>query len=182
MIEIATPRTLIRSFSTEDWRDLQELLIDKEAGEFAFSDYPYPTDERGVKEVLNFFARGDDYLAVYEKARKKVIGYIAINNEGKIEYNLGYCFHSAYQAKGYATEACTAAINYVFNNQKAEKFVTGTASANGPSCRLLEKLGFVKTGEQTISLRKDAAGKPVEFTGASYELTREKWKQTSELF
>jgi hypothetical protein len=41
-----------------------------------------------------------------------------------------------------------------------------------PSWHLLEKLGFKKTGERTESFRSGEDGKPVEFTGYSYELTR----------
>jgi len=175
MINISTKRMIIRNFTPEDWRELQEIIVDKEASEYAIYDYPFPTGEKEVKEIANLFSQGDSFLAVYEKAEKKIIGYIAINSEKQFEYNLGYCFHSNYQEKGYATEACIAVVNYVFNNLNAEKFVTGTAVSNEPSCKLLTKLGFRKTGESVTSFRKDEEGKPIEFTGASFELTRDAW-------
>jgi ribosomal-protein-alanine N-acetyltransferase len=168
---------IIRNFSPDDWRAFQEIIIDKEGSEYAFSDYPYPTGEREVKNLTNLFSQGDSFLAIYEKAKKKIIGYIAINSEKQSEYNLGYCLHSDYQDKGYATEACIAVIDYVFGNLNAEKFVTGTAVANEPSCKLLTKLGFRKTGESVTSFRKDEEGKPIEFTGAFYELTRDVWNR-----
>jgi [ribosomal protein S5]-alanine N-acetyltransferase len=178
MINVSTSRMLIRNFFPDDWRELQQIILDKEASKYAFSDYPLPTSEREVKEMTNWFSQGDSFLAVYEKADKKIIGYIAINSEKQFEYNLGYCLHSDYQNKGYATEACIAVVNYVFSNLNAEKFVTGTAVSNEPSCKMLTKLGFTKTGESVTSFRKDEEGKPIEFTGASFELTRDTWNQT----
>ena len=170
---------IIRNFSPDDWCELQEIFVDKEASEYSFSDYPFPTGEREVKEITNWFSQGNSFLAVYEKVKKKIIGYIAINSEKQSEYNLGYCLHSDYQDKGYATEACIAVVNYVFSNFNAEKFVTGTAVSNTPSCKLLTKLGFRKTGESVTSLRKDNEGKPIEFIRASYELTRDTWNGTT---
>ncbi len=175
MINISTKRMIIRNFSPDDWRAFQEIIVDKEASKYAFSDYPFPTGELEVKNLTNLFSQGDYFLAIYEKDIKRVIGYIAINSEKQSEYNLGYCLHSDYQDKGYATEACIAVVDYVFSNFKAEKFATGTAVSNEPSCRLLTKLGFQKTGENVISFRKDEEGKPIEFTGASFELTRDAW-------
>ena len=169
---------IIRNFKQDDWHDLLEVLVDKEASEYAIYDHPFPTGEREVKDITNWFSQGDSFLAVYEKTDKKVIGYIAINSEKRSEYNLGYCFLSSYQEKGYATEACVVIINYVFDTLKGEKFTTGTAVLNIPSCKLLTKLGFHKTGESISSLRKNAEGKAIEFIGASFELSKDAWLKT----
>ena len=178
MINITTRRLIIRNFTSADWHDLQWILVDKEASEYAFTDHPFPTGEREVKDITNWFSQGDSFLAAYEITEKKVIGYIAINRENPSEYNLGYCFLSTHQDKGYATEACVAVINYVFATLSAKKFTTGTAVLNIPSCKLLTKLGFHKTGESITSFRKDKDGKPIEFTGASFELTKDDWLKT----
>jgi ribosomal-protein-alanine N-acetyltransferase len=175
MITIETERMIIRNFAENDWQELKEVIIDKENSEYALYDHPFPTSENEIKDITNWFSKSDDFLAAYETAEKKVIGYIAINNEDSSEYNLGYCFHSAYQDKGYASEACVAVINHVFRVLKATKFTTGTAVLNVPSCKLLTKLGFRKTGESLTSLRKDEEGRPIEFIGASFELSRDAW-------
>jgi RimJ/RimL family protein N-acetyltransferase len=152
MINITTRRLIIRNFTSADWHDLQGILVDKEASEYAFTDHPFPTGEREVKDITNWFSQGDSFLAAYEITEKKVIGYIAINSENPSEYNLGYCFRLAYQEKGYATEGCAAVIDYVFETLKATRFVTGTAKSNISSCKLLAKLGFKKISESTESL------------------------------
>jgi ribosomal-protein-alanine N-acetyltransferase len=179
MINISTARMIIRNFTQDDWRDLQKIIIDKEASEYALYDYPFPTGEREAKELTNWFSQHDNFLAVYETTVKKVIGYIALNGDNREEYGLGYCLHSNYQAKGYAKEACFAVINYAFETLKANRLTSGTAVLNLPSCKLLARLGFRKVSESVTSFRKTAEGKAIEFTGAAFELLKDAWLKTN---
>jgi len=180
MVELKTDRLVIRNFVYEDWKDLQEIALDKEASEYAVYDHPFPTSEQEVKGITEWFAKGDHFLAVQETAVNKVIGYIALNGGGNgSEMDLGYCFHSLYQGKGYATEACTAVIHYAFDILKAERLTSGTANLNYPSCRLLNRLGFRKTGEGTASFRKSPEGNPIEFVGAAFQLEKKDWVKSS---
>jgi len=175
MVNINTGRLIIRNFVQDDWKDLQDIIIDKESSEYAVYDYQFPTSENEVKGITGWFAQGDDFLAVCEIVSGRIIGYITINRGVNSERNFGYTFHSAYWKKGYATEACIAVINYTFNTMGEEKLSSGTANLNHPSYRLLEKLGFRKTGESTTSFRKTPEGKPIEFTGSSFLLEKDEW-------
>ena len=157
---------------------MQKIVVDKEASPYAPYDHPFPTGEQEVKDIATWFSQHDDFLAVCETASKEVIGYIAMHAEKPKEFNLGYCFHSAYQNKGYATEACIAVVNYAFETLKANRLISGTAVLNLPSCTLLAKLGFRKTGEGITSLQKTAEGKAIEFVGASFESIKDTWLQT----
>ncbi len=175
MITLNTARTLIRNFTPNDWPDLREIILDKEASAYAVYDYPFPTGEKEVKEIAVWFSRHDKYLAIFENSAKKIIGYVALNGDDGAVYDLGYCLHSSYQDKGYAYEACTAVVDYAFGTLNAGRLSSGTAVQNLPSCHLLSKLGFQKTGESAVSFRKTVEGKPIEFTGASFELTKDMW-------
>jgi RimJ/RimL family protein N-acetyltransferase len=53
--------------------------------------------------------------------------------------------------------------------------VTGTAAANHASCRLLERLGFKKTSESTVSFRTTPDGEPIQFVGYTFELSKDEW-------
>ena len=75
-----------------------------------------------------------------------------------ISRNLGYCLHTQWQGKGYATEAARRMIRYAAEELGLEKLVTGTADENLPSVRLLDKLGFVKVGLGSYEL-------PLNFKG-----------------
>jgi [ribosomal protein S5]-alanine N-acetyltransferase len=175
MINIKTRRLEIRNFVIDDWKDLQEIVIDKEASEYAIYDYQFPTAEDEVKGVTEWFTKDNSFLAVYELIDKKVIGYISLNGENTEEKDLGYCFSSAYQGKGYATESCIAIINYAFDMLDIKRITSGTANLNFPSCKLLNKLGFIKSGEGIVSFRKTPEGNPIEFAGASFLLEKENW-------
>jgi ribosomal-protein-alanine N-acetyltransferase len=179
MINLISSRMIIRNFTQDDWRDLQKLIIDKEASKYALYDYPFPTGDREAKEITNWFSQHDNFLAVYEMTVKKVIGYIALNGDNVVESGLGYCLHSDYQDKGYATEACIAIINYAFGTLKVNRLTSGTAVLNLPSCKLLARLGFRKVNERVTSFRKTAEGKAIEFTGASFELSKDVWLKTN---
>jgi ribosomal-protein-alanine N-acetyltransferase len=80
------------------------------------------------------------------------------------------------RGQGYATEACRAVLGHAFDGLQAQSVVSGTAAANRPSCRLLERLGFQKTGESMGSFRNAPDGEPIEFLAFSYALTREAWE------
>jgi len=175
MIEIRTNRLMIRNFSLDDWKDLQEIVIDKEGSEYAVYDHQFPTSDEEVKSIIEWFSKSDNFLAVYELAVNKVIGYVSLNGENNKEMDLGYCFNSKFQGKGYATEACTAVIDYAFCELSTESIISGTANLNTPSCRLLKKLGFSKTGESVSSLRKTPEGDPIEFVGSSFLLKKDEW-------
>lgn len=59
---------------------------------------------------------------------------------------IGYKFDAAYHGKGYAFEACQAAIDVIFSNYRLHRIDARVAPDNLPSIRLLERLGFCYEG------------------------------------
>lgn len=175
MINIKTNRMLLRNFVIDDWKYLQEIIIDKETSEYAIYDHQFPTSDIEVKKITEWFAKGNKFLAAYDLTDNRVIGYIALNGEEEKEKDIGFCFRSLYQGKGYATEASIAVINYAFNTLNVDQITSGTANLNIPSCMLLSKLGFKKTSEEIVSFRKNSDGNPIEFVGSSFLLERDEW-------
>jgi [ribosomal protein S5]-alanine N-acetyltransferase len=174
-----TERLIIRGFVSDDWKALHEMIVLNEASEVAIYDNAWPTEPEKIKGVVEWFASGDRFLAVCLKDTGRFIGFVALNPEQEVdrrEYNLGYIFHADYHGKGYASEACRAVIGRAFSQNLANRVIAGTAAANLPSCRMLERLGFKKTGESMGSLRNGADGRPIEFLGRTYELTRDDWE------
>jgi [ribosomal protein S5]-alanine N-acetyltransferase len=176
MIAIETTRLLLRNFNKDDAEPLREMIVQKESSEYAPYDYEWPTALDEIKRITAWFASEDHYIAICLKETGKLIGYIGLNPVQGSEscvFDLGYCFNSDYHGQGYASEACRAVIEYAFSDLKAESLTCGTAAANTPSCRLIDRLGFKKTGEETISFRKTPDGKPIEFTGYGFMLSKE---------
>jgi RimJ/RimL family protein N-acetyltransferase len=176
MTTLETERLVIRNFRSSDWEALHEMITQYEACEYAAYDQQWPTAPDDIKGVAEWFASGDSFLAVCLKDTGRFIGFVSLNpeqKEGVREYNLGYIFNSDYHGKGYATEACRAALDHAFGTLQADSVITGTAAVNRASCQLLERLGFKKTAESRGSFRKDPDGKPIEFLGYMYALSRE---------
>ena len=158
MISLETDRLIIRSFSPDDWQELQELAIRYRASESAKYEDPWPTSAEEIKGMASWFAGGDDYLAASLKATGKLMGLIAIahkeEREGRV-HGLGYVFHEDYHGRGYATEGCRAAMAHLFDRLAADRILTGTHPDNTASVALLTNLGLreIAGGEYTISRR-----------------------------
>ena len=179
MEAIYTDRLVIRNFKSDDWEALLEMILQYEASEVAAYDHQWPTTPDEIKGVTEWFASGDHFVAVCLKDTGRFIGFVALNPEQKEdtrEFNLGYVFNADYHGKGYATEGCRAILTRGFDELKADRVITGTAAVNVASCRLLEKLGFKKTGQSTGSFKNTPDGKPIEFLGYSYAISREEWE------
>lgn len=179
MTTLATDRLTLRNFLLSDWEALCEMISQYEASGLAAYDQPWPIAPEEIKKVTEWFASGDSYLAVCRRDTGRFIGFVALNPEQPEDervFNIGYIFNFDYHGQGYATEACRAALRHAFEQLRAQRVVTGTAAANRASCRLLERLGFKRTSESVGSFRNTQDGKPIEFVGYTYALSREAWE------
>jgi RimJ/RimL family protein N-acetyltransferase len=171
---IETERLILRNFRPGDEQALLEVAIDKEKSPYAASDHAWPQTLEEIRGVCQWFASGDEFLAVEVRGTGQAIGFVAMTGTGEQSAkNLGYCIHSAHQKSGFAHEACHALIRHAFENSEAELIVTGTGLENEPSVRLLLGLGFEMKSTGKASLRNDENGNPIEFVSASFELRRQ---------
>ncbi|MFN8444985.1 MAG: GNAT family N-acetyltransferase [Caldilineaceae bacterium] len=180
---LETERLLIRNFHRGDADALVAIITRYMASDLAAYDQPWPTSPEKIREVTAWFASGDNYLAVCLKETGQLIGFVALNPEGPADqrtFNLGYVFHFDVHGKGYASEACRALLAHAFEHYQAARVVTGTASLNLASCRLLQRLGFQKMGECITSFRNAPDGKPIQFLGYLFELSRNMWENLIE--
>ena len=82
---------------------------------------------------------------------------------------MGYCFHSAFQGKGYAKESHLALLGYM-RNLGAVRITAGTALQNEPSVTFLKALGFTLTETEKVSFYKDEHGEDIVFDGGIFAL------------
>lgn len=182
MTLVETERLTIRNFRVSDWEALHEMIRQYESSEVAAYDHQWPTSPEEIRKVAEWLSRGDSYLAVCLKDTGQFIGFVSLNDElmnDRRAFNLGYIFNFGYHGKGYATEACRAAIDHAFGRMGADTVLSGTAAENRASCRLLERLGFKKTTEGVGSLRNGPDGQPVEFLGYTYAVSKAEWEAAS---
>lgn len=165
-----TSRLHLRRFTPEDFADFASLIRDKQASPMAVYDHEFPTDDEGIRGVLDFFSGAEAFVAVELREEGRVIGLMSLHAVDEHTRDLGYTLHSAYQHRGYAREAAQALVDYARNTLGATRLTAGTAQANAPSIALLEHLGFRRTSEGTASFAKDEKGQPIVFTSCGYEM------------
>ncbi|GAB3436991.1 GNAT family N-acetyltransferase [Flindersiella endophytica] len=174
MVTLRTERLLIRQFRPGDWEALHETIRQYQTSGLAAYDRPWPTASEEIRKVVEWFATGESYLAVCLQDGT-FIGFVSLSPSGP-DLHLGYVFNFRHHGQGYATEACRAALAHAFTALGVAQVVTATAELNHASRRLLTRLGLRKTGEQRMAYRTTTAGRPIEFTGYTYVITREEWK------
>lgn len=168
---LKTERLYIRLIKKNDWKSIKEIWEDFNASIYRQYDIPHTTDSEEVQRKIERWAEaneGKEHMFFAVCVQESVIGYIAfhIREQG---YEVGYCFHSQYHGKGYANESLQALFQYL-GSFGITTFWAGTALQNIPSVRLLESLGFEKTGEEKVSFYKDEGRNDIIFDGGIFKL------------
>ncbi len=149
---IETERLILRRFEYSDDEAMLKYWVADEKIQSLYSEPVYTTKE-AVKGLLDKYIgsyENDNYYrwAVIEKNCGECIGQIAYflvdskNHFAEIEY----CIGSAFQCRGYATEATKAIIAYGFDKINLHKVQICTKTINQPSKRVIEKCGFTYEG------------------------------------
>ena len=155
-----TQQLILRRFLQEDFPAFAEFIRDKIASAVSVYDHQFPTDDEGLHEVLDSIISRDGFFAVLVKDEHRLIGLETLHQQGEDTYSFGYCIHTEYQGKGYATEATISMIAYAKDVLHARKLLASTAQCNTPSVRLLERARFVRIGSGECELYQRCAGEP----------------------
>lgn len=164
-MELKTSRLYIRNLCVDDWEEMKNLFIDFNHSKYAIYDRPLPTENTEVKALTKQFADSNLFFVVHLLSTNQMIGYVCFHKD-KGNYDLGYCFHSSFHLKGYAYESTKALITYIAQECNAVTFTAGTAIDNIPSCKLLEKLGFICISTESVSFSEDFS-----FQGGNFVLS-----------
>lgn len=163
--EIRTGRLVIRTMRGDDWRWNQKIWQDFNRSAYASYDRALPEEDAEVQALTKMFSKSGLFFSVFLPDSVGMIGYICFHQNG-LKYDLGYCFHSDYQGKGYALESTKAVIRHLFETRNAVHFTAATAVDNKPSCRLLDRLGFACASTETVSFDGKLA-----FLGGNFIMT-----------
>jgi [ribosomal protein S5]-alanine N-acetyltransferase len=156
---ISTSRLLLRPFVLDDVRTLFEMSIEDGMRRW-IPDQVY-RDEQHAEHVARALMAFTDrapvpathpYVLGIEHAGA-LVGHVGLSPaRGSVE--IGYAIADRAQGMGLATEAVTAMARWgVAELGRAE--VLGLVDVeNTPSCRVLEKSGFVRVGESVNSLAR----------------------------
>src|SRR5690606_29808872 len=86
--------------------------------------------------------------AVRLRGQPELIGQVKLTDPygDYLSSEVGYMLTRAARGKGYASEAVHAVLDYAFNMLQRNRIEAIVYADNTPSCRLLERLGFVREG------------------------------------
>ncbi len=137
---------------------------------------------KSVADVVDFIAKNPAHfnkaetwfqLIIIEKASGEIIGDAGIHFmdvENK-QCEIGCTLNKHYHAKGFATEALSAVVDYLFKTLHKHRIVASIDPENTSSLKLVERLGFRKEAHFKKSVR--LRGKWVD--DIVYALLRDEW-------
>lgn len=158
---LLTERLVIRRFSATDAAAFARYRSLPEVARYQSWEAPYPMerarefiermeghhpDEPGEWYQLAVATREDPTTLIGDCA------FLARAPEPVIA-DIGYTFDSAYQGRGYATEAAGELVRYLFDDRGKHKVCADCDTRNDGSWRLLERLGFTREAEFRAAFR-----------------------------
>lgn len=154
--QIETERLLMRPLQSDDDLGMFELDSDPEVHRY-LGNNPVK-DIQKIREVITFVNKqysenGIGRFAVIEKSTDSFMGWCGLKwideelNSHQNFYDLGYRFIRKYWGKGYASESCKPWLDYAKEILHASELFASVNEGNKASCRVLEKNGFVHTGD-----------------------------------
>ncbi len=176
LINIQTPRLLIRRFQPEDYEDLYEYLSDEQV--VKYEPYPPFTKEQCRLEAVRR-SKKDAFLAVCLKTTGKVIGNLYFEKGDYDTWELGYVFNRHFQNNGYATESARALFDYAFREMRVRRVKASCSPENVASWRLMERLHMRREAHElkNIFFKTDREGNPIWQDTYHYAILSEEWQQ-----
>jgi len=151
---ISTSRLILRTFTLSDVPKL--FVMSAEAGMRRWIPDQVYRDEQHAEQVARALMAYTDLvpdprtrpyvLGVEHSETRSLIGHVGLSAaRGSVE--IGYAIEQQHQGAGLATEAVTAMSGWGLVELGLPEVLGIVAVDNAPSRRVLEKAGFVRTGE-----------------------------------
>lgn len=163
---IETERLMLRSSKMEEQKRLYEILMIPEVNKWYLTSgkkhannpehWTWETQEKFYKSKVEKADNTDVFgWSIFLKKeysnsnKEEIIGQVTAQENGNdlSIRDVGWYIDPKYQGMGYATEAAKAMIKYMFEKVEIEKIISGAVKDNIGSCKIFEKLGFIKIGE-----------------------------------
>lgn len=144
---LATPRMILRGFSSDDVEPLHEILSEPGVLRYFPSSDPPPV-ERVEKLIENHKSHwtklGFGWWAVMDRIENELLGWCGLGLlEDSGETEIKYLFKRSAWGQGMATESATACVDYAFQEVELDTIIGLTHPDNIASQRVLEKSGLL---------------------------------------
>jgi RimJ/RimL family protein N-acetyltransferase len=148
-LHLESARLILRPFQDSDLESFLAYRNDPEVARYQSWNVPYPR-ESGVQfvDLMKMTApasQGEWYqVAVEFKSTRELIGdvaFCALVSDGQ-QALIGYSLARPYWRQGYAFEAVSRLLEYLFEERDSHRVIAECDVDNIASWKLLEKLGF----------------------------------------
>ncbi|MDR3508113.1 MAG: GNAT family N-acetyltransferase [Caulobacteraceae bacterium] len=158
---IETRRLALRAPCMSDATRLALLANDFDIARMT-TRMPYPYRQEDAEAFLGRMETLDharEAAFVIEHEDEGAIGVIALHPSDSFAPEIGYWLGRAYWGRGFATEAAAAVLAWTKSRWGRRALVSGHFADNPASGRVLEKAGFLYTGE-VLPRHSEARGEP----------------------
>lgn len=156
--KIETKNLILRPTQEEDLKILWNILCDIDVSKYYLVgkfNFDWEQEKKWQYKKLEKANNKDVFQwSIILKSNNRCIGQISCQNSYDKDGNLqddsirdvGWFLDSKYQGMGFGTESSKAILEYMFNEVKIDRIDTSAAIDNPASWKLMDKLGFIKTG------------------------------------
>lgn len=150
MKTLSTKRLILRGWQLTDLEDFYEYAKSSKVGPAA--GWKPHANRQETEVVLNYFIEEQETWAIYHRSTGKIIGSIGLHKDNKRNVGhsnaraLGYVLAENYWGQGLMPEACSAIIDYAFQELKIVILSVYHYPSNERSKRVIQKLGFTYEG------------------------------------
>lgn len=148
---IETDRLILRELRDSDLKDWFEMDSDPEVHRYLGNQPVHDIEQiEGAFQAIcqQYESNGIGRWATIERSSGKFIGWSGLKLVREEEnnhidyYDVGYRLNPKYWGKGYASEACRAALDYGFTTLNVREIIGTVHEENKASRRVLEKCGL----------------------------------------
>ena len=152
---LETDNLILRPTQEKDLKILWEILLDENVSRYYLTskiNSDWEEEKKWQYKKLNHALDKDIFQwSVVLKSENRCIGQVSCqkiegNNDDSVR-DVGWFLDPRFQGHGYGSEAAKKMLDYMFNDVEIRKIETSAATANASSWKIMEKLGFHRTGE-----------------------------------
>lgn len=158
---LETQRLILRRMGASDLADVLEYAPDPERCRMMGAECP--RDGAEARESFAWMLSHEKrFYAIVLRSENKCIGHLIVKNfpdvaslpelSGLVGRSLAFCIARDYRRQGYASEAVSAVLEYLFEKRGVDYVNSGYFTFNVPSMRLHGKLGFEPIAETAMTL------------------------------
>jgi RimJ/RimL family protein N-acetyltransferase len=168
---LETGRLLLRLPSIDDFGRFAEMFADDSSSHIGGPLQRHEAWRRFLQMPGAWVLQGFAMFSVIEKSTGLWVGHAGPwQPDGWPGTEVGYTFHPDARGKGYATEACTAAMDYAFDVLGWTEVIHSISPANAASQAVAQRLGSRNRGPGRLPPPLDVH--PIDIWGQ----TREEWR------